>query len=103
MSLAGYWEFPGGKAEENETAEAAIQREIHEELSLIVKADKFLADAEFEAKGKNYILKAYRCEIISGEINLKEHSDYKWCNPEEFSNYQFPPPDLEIIEKLWNK
>ncbi len=103
MSMPGLWEFPGGKTEEGETPQQSIEREILEELNLMVKCGKFLAEAGFRHKEKEYILQAYQCTLISGEIKLKEHSEYKWCHPGELSNYQFPQADIDIIEKLWKK
>ncbi|NUO80713.1 (deoxy)nucleoside triphosphate pyrophosphohydrolase [candidate division KSB1 bacterium] len=100
MSMPGMWEFPGGKTEEGESPEDAIKREIAEELSLNIRVNKFLAAAHFLNRGRDYILKAFDCEIISGKIDLKEHSEYRWCPLSELKNYQFPQPDIVIIEKL---
>lgn len=100
MSMPGMWEFPGGKTEEGESPEDAIKREIAEELSLNIRVNKFLAEAHFLNRGRDYILQAFDCEIISGKIDLKEHSEYRWCPPSELKNSQFPQPDIDIIEKL---
>ncbi len=105
-ALCGFWEFPGGKIEENESKEETIKREIKEELECDIKPIKYLGSSFYEYKNlKPYddfsiTLYAYKCLILSNSFKLTEHTDYAWVKQEELRNYEFASADIKILEYL---
>lgn len=100
VHLEGMWEFPGGKRESRETLEDCMAREIKEELGIIVKVGKQILKVEHEYEEKTVDLNIFECVIIDGEPSPNEGQEMKWVNPGELSEYDFPPPDREIIELM---
>ncbi len=97
-SLVGYWEFPGGKVEENEDELKAIEREILEEFELVVKAKNFVTNNECKYPTKTIDLRLYSCDYVSGEFILHAHSEYKWVDKEDLLSYQLAPADVPLAE-----
>ena len=64
------WEFPGGKIEENETAEKALIREIKEELNTTIKIEQYFDSAEYDYPNFHLSMKCYICSIVEGELIL---------------------------------
>jgi 8-oxo-dGTP diphosphatase len=77
--LGEKWEFPGGKVENEETDEAALIREYGEEFGVRIKAEGFLGSAEFEHKGKQCVVNAYRISFLSSDFILKKHTEWQWA------------------------
>ena len=96
----GLWEFPGGKIEPGESHETALKREIEEELGIDISIENFLCTTNYNYPSFHLIMHCYLCNIISGEIELKEHKDACWLNPEALNNVEWLPADKDIIEKL---
>ena len=96
----GLWEFPGGKIEPGESHETALKREIEEELGIDISIENFLCTTKYDYPSFHLIMHCYLCNIISGEIELKEHKDACWLNPEALNNVEWLPADKDIIEKL---
>lgn len=94
------WEFPGGKVEPNETDEHAIEREIEEEFELKIKAKKYITNNICEYPTKIVNLKLYKCEYVSGELKLHDHSEYKWVNPKDITNYNLAPADIPLANYI---
>jgi mutator protein MutT len=95
--LAGFWEFPGGKQEENESLEACLEREIKEELGLEVHAGKHVLTIDHDYQGQSISLHLFECAEIRGEPKPLESPEIRWVLPQELSQYRLPPPDLEIL------
>ena len=96
--VLGKWEFPGGKVEQDETEENAIEREIKEEFEMNIKAIKFLVNNVCEYPTKTIDLRLYECKHISGEFNLHDHSEYLFVDKEAIVNYDLCPADIPLAE-----
>ena len=92
------WEFPGGKVEQDENEFDAIEREIKEEFELVIKAREFITNNVCEYPTKVVDLRLYKCDYVSGEFNLHDHSEYKWVDKEELLEYDLAPADIPLAE-----
>ena len=100
INVFGKWEFPGGKVEQDENEFDAIEREIKEEFELIIKAKEFITNNVCEYPTKVVDLRLYKCDYVSGEFNLHDHSEYKWVDKEELLEYDLAPADIPIAEYI---
>lgn len=94
------WEFPGGKVEKDESEEHAIEREIMEELETKVKAISFVTNNICEYPDKTIDLRLYKCEYISGDFKLSDHSEIKFVNKNELLDYDLAPADIPLAEYI---
>ncbi|WP_348811071.1 8-oxo-dGTP diphosphatase MutT [Flavobacterium maritimum] len=101
--LGGFWEFPGGKIEEGETAQECLKRELEEELGIIVRVGEFFMENEHHYEDKIILLKAYECEHVSGNIVLNDHDQIEWVEKSDFVNFKFAPADIPFIKALNGK
>ncbi|OFU50376.1 (deoxy)nucleoside triphosphate pyrophosphohydrolase [Aerococcus sp. HMSC10H05] len=100
-SLAYLWEFPGGKIEAGETAQAALKRELAEELEITVDlAPDIFDDSTYEYDFGRVHLTTIICQLKEGEPILTEHEAIKWLKPNELKNLDWAPADLPAVEKL---
>ncbi len=97
--VAHKYEFPGGKLEEGESAEHAVERELKEELNLSVKVGSLYAKHTFEYPDFIITLSVYECEMRS-DFCLKEHESYAWIAPKDLKAEEWAPADADIIEGL---
>lgn len=94
------WEFPGGRVEAGETDEAALARELAEEMGIAVRVGERCIHVEHAYASYDIDFCVYRCALVSGPIrNLKVHA-HRWVLPEELDRYEFPPADEKSIAKL---
>lgn len=96
----GMWEFPGGKIEPGESPEAAIKREIEEELGINITIDKFLCTTKYDYPSFHLTMHCYLCSIISGEIELREHKSAQWLSTELLDSVEWLPADKEVVETI---
>ena len=103
--LAGFWEFPGGTVEDNETARDALVREIKEETNLDIKAEKLYWQDCFEYDVKIINISFYLCRCLNEQQKIIpiEIADFRWLKLEELKNYKFPPADEALISILLKK
>jgi 8-oxo-dGTP diphosphatase len=99
--LGGLWEFPGGKVDAGETAEAAVARELHEELGITVRVVKPLtATVEWTDGAVSIRLRGFFCEIIEGEPHAHEHEEVRWCALSELQDLDWAEADVPLVEEL---
>ncbi|MBA1835518.1 (deoxy)nucleoside triphosphate pyrophosphohydrolase [Corynebacterium wankanglinii] len=99
-SMAGYWEFPGGKIEPGETPQAALARELREELGIDVIVGPFLVSATHDLGTSVIELSTYMCQISSGNLTLTEHIQSRWITRSELNMLDWAPADLPTVELL---
>jgi 8-oxo-dGTP diphosphatase len=101
-AMAGLWEFPGGKVSEGETPEAALVRELAEELS-IETCETCLAPFTFASHTYpefHLLMPLYLCRNWDGEITPREGQRVKWVRAGRLKDYPMPPADLPLIPML---
>ena len=95
-----YWEFPGGKIEPGETPEAALIREIEEELSVRIAPERFFCTAEQDYPDFHLSMDCFLCRIESGEPEFCEHEAARWLTRGTLLSVGWLPADLAIAKKL---
>ena len=95
------FEFPGGKIEEGETKEKALDRELLEELNIATKIKSFFLTVVHEYPDFELTMHSFLCEVDSKELTLNEHIDYKWLEIKELTTLDWAAADLPIVEKLF--
>ena len=98
--LKGGWEFPGGKIEERETPKEALKREIMEELDTEIKVGKLIDTIEYDYPAFQLSMDCFWCEIVKGELILKEHEAARWLTREQLGEVEWLPADVTLIEKV---
>ncbi len=96
----GGWELPGGKMEPGETPEAAVVREIEEELRVTVRPTAFIETVEYDYPTFHLTMHCFMCEVVSGEITLTEHLAMKWLTKETLETVDWLPADVSVVRKL---
>ena len=99
MKLPLKWEFPGGKIEANETPEQCLVREIKEELGVEITVLESLPSNIHNYGSRTIELLPFRCRIIRGEIQLKEHQGFRWLPPHQLMDLDWAAADIPIVER----
>lgn len=100
--LEGLWEFPGGKVEPNERPEAALVRELQEELGIDV-SENCLSPFVFTSHAYDsfhLLMPLYLCRRWSGVVERREHAALAWVRPNRLSDYPMPPADAPLVAWL---
>lgn len=95
------WEFPGGKVESNETSEAAIVREIKEELNADIKITGFLTTVEHDYPKFHLSMDCFWAELAQdAEMTLLEHEAAKWLTLDNLESVDWLPADVKVVETI---
>jgi len=97
MPLPLKWEFPGGKIEADETAEACLIREIKEELNIDIEITGSLTPNDHQYPDKLIRLIPFICRQKGGELVLKEHADYKWLDAKDLLDLDWAEADVGVV------
>ncbi len=94
------WEFPGGKIEPGETHQAAIKREIMEELDTEIAVGSLIDTIEYDYPEFHLSMDCFWCEIVNGDLVLKEHEAARWLTRKQLDDVDWLPADRTIIGSI---
>lgn len=95
-----WWEFPGGKIEENEFPKDAVLREIEEELGVSIGVGDRIYVIEYDYPDFHLHMEAFACTLSGGEIELREHENALWLDRDSIDSVRWLPADEEMIGYL---
>jgi len=99
VHLAGLWEFPGGKLDAGETDQAALARELREELDVLIDVHERMFHTSHAYPDRTVELSFYRC-VLKGTPTPQLGQDMRWVPRAELASLGFPPADTEFIALL---
>lgn len=94
------WEFSGGKIEEGETPQDALKREIREELDTEISVGELIDTIEYDYPTFHLSMDCFWCEIVKGDLVLKEHEAARWLNKKAIHDVEWLPADVTLIDKI---
>lgn len=94
------WEFPGGKIEPDETPQQALVREIREELNTEIRVGEKIDTIEFDYPEFHLSMDCFWCEIVQGELELREHEAARWLTKDMLYSVDWLPADVGLIGKI---
>lgn len=101
-SMAGLWEFPGGKVDEGELPEFALMRELEEELGIETRPTCYspVGFASHSYENFHLLMPLFACRMWKGRVTAREGQVFKWLFPREMFSIEMPPADIPLIHQL---
>lgn len=99
-TLAGHWEFPGGKIEKNETPEFALARELREELGIEAEVGRLMLASTHSYGDTGIVILFYEVLFWKGEPKNVHHMELKWVEPSGLSSLTLPDANRKIIDRI---
>jgi 8-oxo-dGTP diphosphatase len=101
-AMAGLWEFPGGKLQAGEIPEAALVRELREELGIDTRSSCLapIAFASHAYEDFHLIMPLYVCRVWQGSVTAHEGQELAWVRPARLADYPMPPADQPLVAML---
>ena len=99
-NYAGWWEFPGGKIEPGEQPEAALIRELNEELVADIAVGRYFTTVEYDYPEFHVSMSCYLCSLQSDDISLLEHSSSKWIGRDDIHSVKWLGADYPVLDEL---
>tara|TARA_R110002110_G_scaffold415748_1_gene654844 strand:+ start:79065 stop:80048 length:984 start_codon:yes stop_codon:yes gene_type:complete len=97
--LEGYWEFPGGKLEENESPESCLERELKEEFNIASTVGGYIGESVYDYGEKVVRLLGYEVQHTGGEFELVDHEELRWLKIDQLTDVTWAPADIPLVEQ----
>ena len=94
------WAFPGGKIETDETPQAALVREIREELNAEIEVGELIETVEYDYPAFHLSMDCFWCRLVSGKLELLEHEAARWLSKDELDCVDWLPADQGLVETI---
>ena len=99
-SYKDWWEFPGGKIEEGESPQEALAREIREELDTEICVGDYIMTVEYDYPEFHLSMDCFWCDIVSGNLLLKEHEAARWLPLLNLRQVNWLPADVLVVDRI---